>query len=42
MATNNPNAATGDKLATPEAYDVYTFKGHDREGTQVLKGTIVR
>ena len=41
MATNNPNAATDNLLSAPETYDNYTFKGHSRPGTQVLKGTTV-
>lgn len=41
MATSNPNAHTDEQLAAPETYDVYTFKGHDRPGTQVLRGTVV-
>lgn len=42
FATNNPNAATNDVLDTPETYGVYTFRGHDRAGTQVLRGTTVK
>lgn len=41
MASRNPNAATGDALQSPETYGNYTFVGHDRGGTQVLKGTRV-
>lgn len=41
MAANNPNAATGQPLDAPVTYGVYTFKGHDRAGKQVLKGTTV-
>lgn len=41
MCANNPNAATGEQLPTPETYGNYTFRGHDRGGTQVLKGTRV-
>ena len=41
MATNNPNAATGENLAQAETYGEYTFRGHSRGGTQVLKGTKV-
>lgn len=41
MATNNPGAATGEELPTPEEYANYTFRGHDRGGTQVLRGTTV-
>lgn len=41
MANSNPNAATGDALATPETYGNYTFRGHSRPGTQVLRGTTV-
>lgn len=41
MATNNPNAATGEELSQPETYTDYTFRGHDRDGLQVLRGTTV-
>lgn len=41
MATRNPNAATGDVLAQSETYGPYTFRGHDRAGTQVLRGTTI-
>ena len=41
MASRNPNAATNSLLSTPETYGNYTFRGHDREGTQVLRGTSV-
>ena len=41
MAENNPNAATGEQLPSPETYGAYTFRGHDRGGTQVLRGTTV-
>lgn len=41
MATSNPNAHTDEVLANPETYGVYTFRGHDRTGTQVLRGTTV-
>lgn len=41
MAESNPNAATGNALAQVEHYDPYTFKGHDRDGLQVLKGTTI-
>ena len=41
MATNNPNAATNELLSEPETYDEYTFRGHNGDGTQVLKGTKV-
>ena len=41
MASRNPNAYTGDALTTPETYGVYQFRGHDRIGTQVLRGTTV-
>lgn len=41
MANSNPNGFTGAKLAKAETYGNYTFKGHDREGTQVLRGTTV-
>ena len=41
MAENNPHAATNSILTTPETYPAYTFKGHNRPGTQVLQGTTV-
>lgn len=41
MVTWNPNAATDEILDNPETYSAYTFRGHDREGTQVLRGTTV-
>ena len=41
MCANNPNAATGEQLSTPETYGNYTFRGHDRGGTQVLRGSRV-
>jgi len=41
MADNNPNAATNTALNSPETYAPYTFKGHKRQGTQVLRGTTV-
>ena len=41
MAHSNPNAATGNALSSPETYGNYTFRGHDRAGTQVLRGTTV-
>lgn len=41
MATNNPNAHTDELLPEPETYDNYTFRGHDRPGTQVLRGVTV-
>ena len=41
MAACNPNGATGDALAESETYTPYTFRGHDRTGTQVLRGTTV-
>ena len=41
MAENNPRAATNRTLITPETYPAYTFKGHNRPGTQVLQGTTV-
>lgn len=41
MATSNPNAYTGERLAQAETYGNYTFRGHDRPGTQVLRGTVV-
>lgn len=40
MAANNPNAATNEPIEE-ETYPVYTFRGHYREGTQVLRGTTV-
>lgn len=42
FATSNPNAATGDALPHAETYENYTFRGHDRAGTQVLRGTTVK
>lgn len=41
MATNNPNAATGETLAEPVTFAPYTFRGHHRTGAQVLKDTTV-
>ena len=41
MVTSNPNDATGNRLSQVETYLPYTFKGHDRAGTQVLRGTTV-
>lgn len=41
FATNNPNAATNDPLPEAETYSAYTFRGHDRPGTQVLRGTTI-
>lgn len=41
MAASNPNAYTGERLAQAETYGNYTFKGHDRPGTQILKGKVV-
>lgn len=41
MASRNPNAATGSLLVEAETYLPYTFRGHDRTGTQVLRGTTV-
>ena len=41
MAESNPNAATNELLPAPETYGAYTFRGHDRGGTQVLRGTTV-
>lgn len=41
MAENNPSAATNEDLVTPETYPAYTFKGHNRPGTQVLQGTTI-
>lgn len=47
MANSDPNAATGALLVdehnnpAPETYGEYTFRGHDRPGDQVLKGTKV-
>ena len=41
MASRNPNAATGNALSAPETYGNYTFRGHDRSGAQVLRGTTV-
>ena len=40
MAANNPNAATNEPIEE-ENYPIYTFRGHHREGTQVLRGTTV-
>lgn len=40
-ATDNPLGYTGEELAEPETYDVYTFRGHNRGGTQVLRGTTI-
>lgn len=42
MATSDPNEATNEPLSEPETYGVYTFRGHDREGLQVLRGTTVK
>jgi len=41
MAANNPNAATNNPLGKTVHFDPYTFKGHNRAGAQVLKGTTV-
>ena len=41
MAASNPRAYTNETLQTPETYSIYTFRGHDREGTQVLRGTTI-
>jgi len=41
MASRNPGAATGNALPASETYGNYTFRGHDRSGTQVLRGTRV-
>lgn len=41
MADRNPSAYTGEELDPPETYGEYTFVGHNRAGTQVLKGTKV-
>ena len=41
MAASNPNAYTDEQLAQAETYAPYTFKGHDRNGLQVLRGTTV-
>ena len=35
MAASNPNAATGNALAESITFEPYTFKGHNREITQV-------
>lgn len=40
MADNNPNAATNEDLSQPETYSEYVFKGHKRQGTQILKDTV--
>ena len=39
MKNSNPNEATGEQLSSPETYGNYTFVGHNRCGTQVLRGT---
>lgn len=39
FASNNPGAATGERLAEDETYEDYIFKGHQRPGNQVLRGT---
>ena len=41
MALRNPAAATNAALAQSETFTDYTFRGHNREGTQVLKNTTV-
>ena len=47
MASNDPSRPTGALLvdqfgnAAPETYPEYTFRGHDRAGTQVLRGVTV-
>jgi len=41
MASRNPKAATNEPLESPETYETYTFRGHEREGTQVLRGSTV-
>ena len=41
MASRNPSAYTGAALSTPETYEPYTFAGHSRPGSQVLRGTTV-
>ena len=41
MKNSNPGAATGNQLSSPETYGQYTFRGHDRPGEQVLRGTRV-
>ena len=41
MVTNNPNDHTDELLPEPETYEEYTFRGHDRPGTQVLRGTTI-
>lgn len=40
-AVNNPTGYTGEQLSSSETYDEYTFRGHDRDGNQVLRGTKV-
>lgn len=40
-ATDNPLGYTGLELSEPETYAPYTFRGHNRSGTQVLRGTTV-
>ena len=40
MAANNPNAATNEPIEE-ETYPIYTFRGHYREGSQVLRGSTV-
>lgn len=41
MVENNPDNATGDALDNEETYTPYTFRGHIRQGTQVLRGVTV-
>jgi len=41
MATSDPNRHTDEPLAEPETYGNYTFRGHDRDGLQVLRGVTI-
>ena len=41
MVESNPADYTGEQLAEPETYGEYTFRGHDRSGLQVLRGTTI-
>lgn len=41
MASRNPSAHTDQQLEQPETYGDYVFRGHDRTGTQVLRGVTV-
>jgi len=41
MACNDPSRPTGELLPEPETYGDYTFRGHDRDGLQVLRGTTI-